>query len=840
MKIFLILLVAISCFSCSPRAVVEIDGDRGDVSVRSFNNITLEMSLKPFKVNHKDSIDQVCRTVFRQWLPLLRHTDTVSVMLWTSDGSEILNYKGDDSQRLEWAQYIGNPNTNHEVNSGPKELSLHERAYDYIENPPHYTYGDLKYIVKALKREGMRITGKPVRIGETFDPGPEFAKSDFKYKKHPEICMGNTMGAKTFVCCYATLNEDKEQYAGFPAGIPQDTPFGTFFGRQSQVFLTDMGFDFLWFSNGLGFGMETWSATGAVFDGKTFHCEKIHETREKITDFWTKFRTECPDFRIETRGTNISVGADLAKDGVDLKSIYNGGFNMLPPPNSPWAALDGNFGLELAGYMSRISELPDDRYLFRYYTHDPWWANSPWLDRYGREAHDIYLPMSVARIDKHGDVKLPTHLTFLTIDDSYGNMPGQVPEEVIPHILQGRRTSPDQPGLTVWVYPFDEYHNWAHEQPERIEEIYYGDWFIQQAINDGFPMNTVVSSGNFTSLMKQGTETFNESVLVSIVPDAGSELEKQLMRFVENGGKLFVYGPSSHAGKEFMEFLNIKAVEPISGELKVKLFVQTDHVKKAGSDILRHNANMSGGGIETVVDNTSDQTTSVLAQVFSGNEKRDIAIQRQKDEWKGGSVVYLRGTNSASYRGGHLLTPDNPNQWFNGSSLLRYSLDKMGYSICFDKLTADLKNPINCISRNDNAFYFSGFTPNQTIEQQFLFPQGAPVFTGYETELKNGIAHYRTPKAYQEECRVFVEQQEGIVSCYEVAPVEYKVKRRIGVNGLKNATVRIYPGLDSEFKAVTNVGYPYNKPSLPLKKGTDFAGIYYEFTDITGELIAVW
>ena len=187
--------------------------------------------------------------------------------------------------------------------------------------------------------------------------------------------------------------------------------------------------------------------------------------------------------------------------------------------------------------MSRISELPDDRYLFRYYTHDPWWANSPWLDRYGREAHDIHLPMAVTRIDADGNVKLPTHLTFLTIDDSYGNMPEQVPSEVIPHILQGRRTSPDQPGLIVWVYPFDEYHDWAYKQPERIEEIYYGDWFIQQAINDGFPMNTVVSSGNFTKLMEEGKNTFDESILVSIVPDAGSEMEKQLMKFITDNWK---------------------------------------------------------------------------------------------------------------------------------------------------------------------------------------------------------------------------------------------------------------------------------------------------------------
>ena len=97
------------------------------------------------------------------------------------------------------------------------------------------------------------------------------------------------------------------------------------------------------------------------------------------------------------------------------------------------------------------------------------------------------------------------------------------------------------------------------------------------------------------------------------------------------------------------------------------------------------------------------------------------------------------------------------------------------------------------------------------------------------------------PKSYQEECRVFVKQDEGIVSCYEVAPVEWKVKRRIGINGLKQATVRIYPGTDdTHFEVVNNVGYPYNKPSLERKKGTDYAGTYYEFENITGELIAIW
>ena len=76
---------------------------------------------------------------------------------------------------------------------------------------------------------------------------------------------------------------------------------------------------------------------------------------------------------------------------------------MVPPPNSPWAALDGDFGLELAGYLARIAELPPgDLFPFRYYTHDPWWLNSPWFDRYGREPHDIYLPLATARLNAEG------------------------------------------------------------------------------------------------------------------------------------------------------------------------------------------------------------------------------------------------------------------------------------------------------------------------------------------------------------------------------------------------------------------------------------------------------
>src|SRR3546814_8127958 len=122
----------------------------------------------------------VASEMFIQWHSLLRHADTVAVMLWTSDGSEILDYRGDLRQSLEWAKYLGNPNTAHEVGSGPEELSIHERAYLYMDEPPAYTYGDLKSIVHAINEAGRRITGKHILVGTTFDPRSEEHTSELQ------------------------------------------------------------------------------------------------------------------------------------------------------------------------------------------------------------------------------------------------------------------------------------------------------------------------------------------------------------------------------------------------------------------------------------------------------------------------------------------------------------------------------------------------------------------------------------------------------------------------------------------------------------------------------------
>lgn len=725
-------------------------------------NVTLEMSLKPFRQTDSIYIDKVCRGVFEQWKPLVKDVPCVSVMLWSADGSELLDYRGEMDAPFSWAMYIGGAN-NREVSHAkidPDNLGLHSRCYLFCEDPPTMTYGILRDIVAALKRAGAEVLGKDkiIRVGTTFDPGPEFAKSAFKYSRHNEICMGNDMGRATMVCSYAKLNGDDTPYAAYPSGIPDGLPFGTFFGAQTERFLTDMGFDYIWLSNGLGFGRETWSALGAIFDGKQFHGDKLAGVRQDVIDFWDYFRKECPDYPIETRGTNMSMGIDFATDGVPLRTIYDGDYNLLPPPNSPWAAINGDFGLELMGHLSRIAGLPKDTenirhpYLFRFYIHDIWWANSPWYDRYNSQPHDIYLPLSLARLDGNGKVEPPTHMSLLSIDNCFGELPDACADEPIPHLKKAVKDAPDDIAPVVWVYPFDEYNGAA--SAEELAEMYAGDWFIRGAINDGCPISMVVSTDNFC---RHDLSLYQNSILVTPVPKAGTAFEEKILDWAGNGGRVIFYGNTRRASERFLTRMQLANTDD-TAEGVLPLILDG---KETGE--ISVNPILSGGGLSA---------TAVSEWASAGG--KCIAARQN-------NAIWLRGIVSKEYN----LKPTI------GESFLRMALDRLGVQIRLEKRNG-VKPPVLMTHRHDNAFMFSVYAPSTTVKTMLRFPWGAPVLDGYETILEDGFAVYHFPKAEHRECRVFVEQADGIVGCREIPPVSGQYRRRVEVNGLEDATVRFF------------------------------------------------
>jgi len=501
-----------------------------------FQNVTLEVSLKPFKKTDDSYIRTVCAGIMSQWRPLLKDRKTVSFMLWTGDGSEILDYAGRMEDTFEWGRFLGTANQPALSENEPLETSLHFRRQDYLPDAPVMTYRILKTIVSLLKEEASKaFPGARIRVGETFDIGPEFAISDFKYNRHKEICSGGAIGKFGCLDATALLNGDDRPYAAYPAGIPDGTPFGTFLGKQSQVFLTDMGFDFLWLSNGLGFSANPWEKTGKIFDGERYYPEKLADTKKKVFSFWERFRREC-SFPLETRGTNNSVGIDYASDGVPLYDIYRAGMDITAPANSPWAAINDNFGLEIMGHMTRVCELPNGTFPFRYYLHDPWWVNSPWYDRYDGSPCDIYLPMAISRITGEGRVECANSLNILSIDNSFGNMPDACVNEPLPHILKAEKDVPDAPAPLVWVYPMREYT--TSEDVNLLREMNLCDNYICDAINDGLPLCCVVSTDHF---LMNDLQLYENSILLSPVPENPAILEK-LTAFTRAGGQVMVYG----------------------------------------------------------------------------------------------------------------------------------------------------------------------------------------------------------------------------------------------------------------------------------------------------------
>lgn len=525
-----------------------------------FDAITLEVSLKPFKKTDESYIRGVCSSIFTQWRPLLKGRKEISLLLWTGDGSELLDYDGEFEKEFEWGCYIGTANLPLATEDDDPALSLHDKKRYYIENPPKMTYGILKTVVRVFKEEGKKLfPDAKIRVGSIFDIGPEFAVSDFKYKRHTEICSGTALDKLRFVDSTALLHADGRAYASFPDGIPEGLSFAAFLGAQTKAFFADMGFDYLWLSNGLGFSADPWKQTGKIYDGERFYPEKLKNTAEKVFSFWELFRKACPDVPIETRGTNNSAGIDYATDGVPLSGIYSAGFGILPPPNSPWAAINDNYGLELAGHMSRICDLPGDDYLFRYYLHDPWWMNSPWYDRYDGYASDVYLPMAVSRIDENGKTKPANRFSIFTVDNSKGDMPDSCVNEVIPHILKAEKDCADEPPFLIWLYPMKEYT--ASESENALSEMYRGDRFVMNAINAGLPLNTVVSADIFTKISPDVYA--GRVILAPCVKNA--EVEKALSDFAKSGGNIVLYGSSK-----------VLSDYPITGDRVVKVDIGSD------------------------------------------------------------------------------------------------------------------------------------------------------------------------------------------------------------------------------------------------------------------------
>ncbi len=810
----------------------------------TLQNVTLELSSKPFTDDSRETMESVSRTMFRQWQNLLDKADRISVLLWIADGSEILEYTGDLSQTFEWAYWFGC--ANHIPPSGNEtereKINTHKFPKKYRDDAAPRPYQWLKELIGVIKSIGLKLTGKPIRIGAIFDNGPEFAISNFKYKKHPEIARANTLFPGSFVTCNSTLNSDPQPYAAFPNGIAQGTTLGEFLGKQFKVFADDLGYDYIWLSNGMGFGTETWGITGALFDKEKFYPEKADEAAGTMLHFWNDFTRYWPKDKIETRGSNFSAGLELSTDAAPLKELYRD-FKIAPPVNSPWAALNYNSGLELAAWMSHVAELPDERFPYRFYAHDPWFYNSPWLDRYGREPWDIYLPLSICRINEQAEAQTPNSISILTIDDTLGQMPEQVPDEVIPHLKEALRHAPDQAGPLVWVYPFSEYSDLVRGKDKNPGVVFNEDMFIAEALQQGLPLNTVISTDNFYKTFSKCPEKFASKILIAPVTSYPA-----VKGFIASGGNVIFYGSLRNVPDDLCQLLHLNNDVAITGEAVVELYENVDQCEHDACATTTHIHDVfnCGGACEVIADSTD---TNVIAEVKAGNQKRILASVRKFSKTQ--KVAFVRSLLPCAkdpkleYRGFEYGKAD---EIFFVEKLMRYTLCEFGWKLGFNTVDVSSHSPRICISRNDNAFYYSVFSPETGTEITTSSPYGAPILTEMQCRIESDMALWHPSKAWHKECRCFIRQKDAsMVDCKIVFPAYPQYHQRREYHNLKDAEVTFFPPINHMqtleaiiTKEKNQLGGFLSKDPVDLEWHEDGNGKHVVLKNVTGYLSFIW
>ncbi|MBE7463099.1 MAG: hypothetical protein HS116_06325 [Planctomycetes bacterium] len=847
-------------------------GPREDIE--PLHNVTLEISPKPFVPNDDASVERIMCDLGRQWWPLLRHARRVSVLFWLGDGTDILEYRGRLGDRVEWAKWMGYAHTPYKVSieEDPLRESIVTRGYLYREDAPEITYADVKRMVAAMKRAIRTVVEVPVEVGIPFDPGSEFSVAPFRYEKHPEILITGG-GAMRMIDCTARLGHDPDSFAGFPDGIPKGLPFGTFLGRQTQCYLCDLGFDYVWFSNSFGFGRSpyAWGAKGQFFDGDRFTSRGNRELADAVAGFWKQFRLECPSARVENRGTDFSAGMNLVNHATDYQAIYAAAGDTSPQPNTPWPALTGNHGIALAGWLSQVAGYDGESFPMRFYLSDPWWCNSPWVDRFDRSPHDIYLSMAMCRVDADGQARPVNDVKILSVDTAWGEIPESFPVEVLPHLRRGLVRRPDRAPPLLWVYPFEPYHRYTFEQ-NRLEEVFFGDLFIQEAVNRGLPLGGVLNSEDFVRGMCGDNRKYLSSVLLSPVPEADSLWERALLDHMNAGGHVLAYGPLVQASERFKKAAGLKIAEGISGQLALDVqdedvYLQpgrnrSPHVDPSGIDhaykasevqrvestshlgpppILIHDPVLAAGPACEVAEDSCE----VLARMrdAAGAERAAATVRGQRG---GGRLAWVRGSPSALPEAlqGRSLRARDPSLAYPGEHLLRLALGRLGWSFRIRRLQVDPRAAHVIVSRHRNGFVFTGHSNDSSVDIGLSGPLGMPVTTGGETELANGTAWFRCERWFHRDCRVFVTQCDGLLWLSPTSPKHFRYRNRWMLTGLKDATLRFFPlsGLEEHTNILLNpcVYYYTRGESYDGSWVEHPLGRFWEMRNVSGMVTFAW
>ena len=207
---------------------------------------------------------------------------------------------------------------------------------------------------------------------------------------------------------------------------------------------------------------------------------------------------------------------------------------------------------------------------------------------------------------------------------------------------------------------------------------------MRGAVNNGFPLNSVVSTLHLIPAYQANPKSFARTILMAYAPTVTAAVEKTLTAALRNGGNVLLYGPLQGSSANGLESaLGLTKAEPVSGDLELRLAIPHDSARHGEFPTrIRHRPELSAGGVDTVLSTAQGGQTKVCATVSQAGQERTYAVSRVAALGPGsGTLAWVRGTFSSALTGKRLPEPDDPKQWFAAETLMRLMLGEFGYSI---------------------------------------------------------------------------------------------------------------------------------------------------------------
>lgn len=164
---------------------------------------------------------------FTHYSSLTTRAAQTTVIFAVGNGDHILVYRGTNywQDTVTWARFTDG-------------VAVSNRILNYQQ---------VGNIVQSFRNHAATL-GIHLKVYDQIDSGDEFSENTFRFGRHPE-CMDPTWVSYNI---RGALNADPLIYASTPSGITAGTSCGSFLADQVSVYLRDLGFDGILYSNQLG------------------------------------------------------------------------------------------------------------------------------------------------------------------------------------------------------------------------------------------------------------------------------------------------------------------------------------------------------------------------------------------------------------------------------------------------------------------------------------------------------------------------------------------------------------------------------------------------------------